>query len=526
MSNEIPNTDHSSSEVTPSLDLESKTEFIATINTTNGNVNLETDLSGEEFVDEEEYTSDSSYDRPSKIKEEARRKQLDYEQALREKLEWDGTYHPGVDKDDLVQSNHGHIVVSQDWFDNDKSLNYRSFLFDPRLRELCHNCGLNNQQQTSPAGYTSRLKIKYLKGGYGLWEAGPEWFIRDEINNDWNGSANSYKAQKFIRENVPEVPLVEMHRFGKKEDKYALTVMSRAKGVLLREIEGQLTREQKYILAKDLTSYMMKWRKLTAPRMQTADGKPLRDFIFRCDNGPCQDVPFDATEWIEKLVPAWRKALFKAKCYRLWDEPRPKGRFPENWIREVDEKMAKIKTILLNEGGLLNEEFVFTHGDLHDENIFVFEETPGIYKISAIIDWEFAGYCPWWVEWYYCQIGLIGGFRELVMSKERSTTLFKILDALSDILDTTRSDGEDLFKHTPNDKNEWYGRPFCKCEPFCTRYRSDEAFAVKHPHEVTFDVTENYPDSWIEFHKMWNHLVQSEGRPNSLTMQYTGGETE
>lgn len=184
-----------------------------------------------------------------------------------------------------------------------------------------------------------------------------------------------------------------MHRFGEKEHKYALTVMSRAKGIEFDKIQKQLTPEQKDILAKDLASYIHKWRKLTAPRMQTADGKPLRDFIFRCDHGPCQDVPFNSIELLEKLIPAWRKALLSLKLSSLGGD-HPKGRSPKSWIREVDEKIAKIKTILLNESGL-NEEFVFTNGDLHGQNIFVFEETPGIYKISAIIDWEFAGYCPW-----------------------------------------------------------------------------------------------------------------------------------
>jgi len=127
--------------------------------------------------------------------------------------------------------------------------------------------------------------------------------------------------------------------------------------------------------------------------MQTADGKPLRDFIFKCNHGPCSDIPFDSIEWLETLIPAWRKALFDEK-YSPAKNP-PKGHFPESWIQEVDEKVAKMKTVLLEEGQLLNKEYVFTHGDLNSGNIFVFEETPGIFKISAIIDWEFAGYCPW-----------------------------------------------------------------------------------------------------------------------------------
>jgi len=126
--------------------------------------------------------------------------------------------------------------------------------------------------------------------------------------------------------------------------------------------------------------------------MQTADGKPLRDYIFKCSHGPCLDVPFDPIEWLETLTPAWRKALFYAKFSPAIDGP--KGYFPESWIREVDEKISRMKTVLLEEGRLLNEEYVFTHGNLNVGNIFVFEEAPGIFKISVIIDWEFAGCCP------------------------------------------------------------------------------------------------------------------------------------
>lgn len=229
-----------------------------------------------------------------------------------------------------------------------------------------------------------------------MWEAGPEWFVRDEINNDWNGPTNDFIATNFIREKVPEVPLVELHRFGKKEDKYALTVMSRAKGVALRSIETQLTPEQEDILSEDLGGYINKWRQLIAPRMQRADGKPLRDFIVRCNHGPCQDIPFNAVEWLETITPALRKSLFRLKHGKVWDfDDLPQGKFPESWVTEVDDELAEIKSLLLNEGGLLDENFVFTHGDLHSDNIFVFEETPGVYKVSAIIDWEFSGYCPW-----------------------------------------------------------------------------------------------------------------------------------
>lgn len=386
------------------------------------NIRGEYGTSNKELETEEEDASDSSSsverETPSEKERRAEKEASEgivyYEQALKKKMQWDSTCeysipilsyrrldlishldHPGVNESDLVQYTDGFRVVSQDWF-NENDSNIASIFHCQPETELCHNCGWTSNHQISPFPYTSRVKVSYLKEHMALWEVGPKWFIRDEINNDWNSPANDYNAQELIRKNLPEVPLVEMYRFGDKDDKYALTVMSRAKGIELSAIVNQLTAKQKEMVIEDLAIYVQKWRKLTSPRMQTADGKPLRDFIFRCDEGPCLDVPFDPIEWLKKLAPAWRKTLFSLKYKYSRRADRPKGRFPESWIREVDEKVAKIKTVLLGEGRLSNEDqYVFTHGDLNKGNIFIVEEKPVIFKISAIIDWEFAGYCPW-----------------------------------------------------------------------------------------------------------------------------------
>jgi len=55
-----------------------------------------------------------------------------------------------------------------------------------------------------------------------------------------------------------------------------------------------------------------------------------------------------------------------------------------------------MKTVLLEEGRLLSgDQFFCTYGDLVEGNIFVIEEEPGIFKVAAVIDWEFASYYPW-----------------------------------------------------------------------------------------------------------------------------------
>ncbi|KAF4625833.1 hypothetical protein G7Y89_g12330 [Cudoniella acicularis] len=493
MSEEIQNASDGVPDKTPSTDVHGETHYNAAesfvINIAgdeHGTSDKEPEAEeGDVSDDSNSVESETTSEKERQAEEKAQEDIVYYAKAFREKMQWDGTYHPGVSESDFVQYTNGIRVVSQDWF-NDDSIIASIFHGRPE-KELCHNCGWTSSHQMSPFGYTSRVKVSYLKEHMALWEVGPKWFIRDEINNDWNSAANDYKTQELIRKNVPGVPLVEIYRFGDKEDKYALTVMSRAKGIELGGIFNKLTPKQKEILAEDLASHVQKWRKLTSPRMQTADGKPLRDFIFRCDEGPCLDVPFGPTEWVN---------------FR-------------NRIREVDEKVARIKTVLLGEGRLSNEDqYVFTHGDLNKGNIFVIEEEPGMFKISAIIDWEFAGYCPWWVECFSDLTGLFYKRMELLFPGYDFETYKKIMDEIFDIRMECILNGRILFKHTPNDTNEWYGRHFCKCEPYCRWYRSDSLFGVKGSREVTFSMDNAYPGADIEFEKMWNSLVQSEDSQN------------
>jgi hypothetical protein len=54
----------------------------------------------------------------------------------------------------------------------------------------------------------------------------------------------------------------------------------------------------------------------------------------------------------------------------------------------VDERYLQLKENFPKSG-----PYLLSHGDLNPTNIFVKDG-----KIEAIIDWEFAGYYPWWYE--------------------------------------------------------------------------------------------------------------------------------
>ncbi|KAF2433990.1 hypothetical protein EJ08DRAFT_558498, partial [Tothia fuscella] len=254
--------------------------------------------------------------------------------------------------------------------------------------ELCYNCGWNTNMLRVARGYTSRLKAVYVRGNYALYEIGPNWLLRDEINTRADGAADDSAAQAHLKAKGLDklLPLVEMQRYGGGPDeKFAFTIMSRARGVQLSEVSRYLTEEQKWSLGSDLARHIKTWRSLTSDRLETGDGKQLRDFPFMCTNlGPCRDVPYEEHEWLRQLTPTFRK----------------------KWTENVDKDIVQLKADLLKDyrppymtsTNPPSSRYVFTHGDLNETNIFVEKDELGKFRISAIIDWEFAGYWPWWAE--------------------------------------------------------------------------------------------------------------------------------
>ena len=82
---------------------------------------------------------------------------------------------------------------------------------------------------------------------------------------------------------------------------------------------------------------------------------------------------------------------------------------------------------------------------------------------------------------------------DLLLPSKDIKTYWTIIHEIQDLLSVIRTHGETLFQNSPNDHNDWYRRPFSKCEPFCSWYRSDDALGQKSSREVTYNVTEIYP---------------------------------
>jgi hypothetical protein len=403
------------------------------------------------------------------------------------------------------------IVDGGGWYPPKKPLRRASWT---NPVELCYNCGWNTTVQAIAHGYSSRLNIIHARGNYAIYEVGPNWLLRDEINTKADGATNDWIAQTHLKDKGVPVPLIEMHRFGGGvDDKFAFTVMSRARGKPLEEVLPDLTDQQKTALGVDLARHIRSWRQLTSDRLEAGDGSQLREFPFMClGPGPCGDVPHEGTAWVEKLTNLFRKTLIGLKSLRAGSRYlRPE------FLPEVDKEVLQIKAFLLEDhrprkpgsndpqGG----QYVFTHGDLNDTNIFVSEDKPGEWTISSIIDWEFGGYWPWWVEGSKAGMSSLRPYMPLdAFFPGYDPKLFRanICDKgpLHDIIEGCFETGRE--EHIPNEKNVWYRRPFCECKPYSQVYWSEQALGIPAQHHT------EYPPTSLDdiFQPGWNELVAKE----------------
>ncbi|KAJ8069017.1 hypothetical protein OCU04_002693 [Sclerotinia nivalis] len=379
--------------------------------------------------------------------------------VITDKLEFNTTYHPGVDTKDLIHDVHGTIISK---LSAPPHLHYGSR--DTFI--LCRNCGLTNHEAAT--GYTSRIKLKYVRFNSAIWElGGPDgpWLLRDELNIPDYHMTKDYTTQKFLREAKSGVPLVEMHRFGGKDEKFNFTMMSRAKGKSVDDLwsDGILCDEQLDDIFLGLEEHFKRVRQFTSPYMQRVDGGELLDcHIGNCNGFGCVKTGRNEEEWLENLTPGMRKGLLYGRWVRNkagLQDPAVRGA----WVKDVDEQIVKLKANFPKGG-----PYVLTHGDLNWSNIFVSNDNAERkWKITAVIDWETAGYFPWWVE--LLSSGLLDK-EEKALSRFCPPTFEKkdwkpMVKAIKDVQKIWESGGSiSVSKHGMDGANHWFGgKEFCEC---------------------------------------------------------------
>lgn len=111
-------------------------------------------------------------------------------------------------------------------------------------------------------------------------------------------------------------------------------------------------------------------------------------------------------------------------------------------------------------------------------------------KIVAIIDWELAGYYPWWAEIFTSYFrGLSGNAHELfnMVWKELNLSIHDngVADSLAPVMDAYQ---RCPVRHTDN-AHFWQRPPFCKCRPYGGMMLKNHIDS-EEKHYVDYDVPE------------------------------------
>ncbi|KAH6672002.1 hypothetical protein B0J14DRAFT_618383 [Halenospora varia] len=248
--------------------------------------------------------------------------------------------------------------------------------------ELCWACGWNTYHELNST-YGPRVKIFHARDNIGLWVIGSQWLVRDQPNDVTLG--NDYMTQQFLRDQpaglTSSIPLIkEMRILSAPTDKIRFTLMSRAQGAPLDLIWPAVNRRQRIDIQRQFANCLIQLRQFTAPVAQKVDGSRLDDvMIARCrrQSPTCKKIGYTKEEWFENIAEELRRGI--SKQYKIKDP------------NTIEEKYQELKDNF-PEG----EPYVLTHADLNLSNIIVKDG-----QIEAIIDWEMAGYYPWWAERWF-----------------------------------------------------------------------------------------------------------------------------
>ena len=244
------------------------------------------------------------------------------------------------------------------------------------------------------------------------------------------------------------IPLVkEMQLLSKPNDTIQFTLMSRAQGVTLLSIWDTIKPEQRGAYVKQLADALVQLRQYTAPVAQKVDGSLLDDTIIGCCGRrhppTCKKIGNTTDKWFKNMGEELRRGLSK--------------------IHKVkDPVIIKQKMLELKRNFPKGEPYVLTHGDLNLSNIIVKDD-----KIEAIIDWEMAGYYPWWVERWISRGDLPGEFHRALWARVCPDMNNDQFDeqVSTRVMPLIRAWRACVIEH-PDSRSKWRRPGFCECKPY------------------------------------------------------------
>ncbi len=326
-------------------------------------------------------------------------------------------------------------------------------------RELCWACGWTGYHQLH-ASYSPRLKIYHVRQNIGLWDLGGQWVLRDEPNDASKG--NDFITQQFLRAQpgltaagTGAIPLVsEMLALSGPDDTVHFTLMRQARGERLDIAWRRLSPAQKAGYVSQVAAVIKALRQFTAPTAQKVDGSLLDDliigFCWPACAPSCTKIGPTANAWIDALAPTLRGGL---SFLHKTNDPAI-----------IDAKLAELRANFPS-----GEPYYLSHADLNLSNIIVKDD-----KITAILDWEMAGYYPWWVERFksfnYCAPA-DEFFEPLWALLEPELSYEKMYRDVFLPVNKVINAWQRCNVGHPGINSRWLRPAFCKCEPWAGEVR-------------------------------------------------------
>jgi hypothetical protein len=198
-----------------------------------------------------------------------------------------------------------------------------------------------------------------------------------------------------------------------------------------------------------IANFIREIRQFTAPTAQKVDGSALDDVLIghclRRHPPTCAKIGHTTEEWFEGIAETLRRGL--SMIHETQDPTTIEAK-----LQELKDNFPK------------SEPYVLTHGDLHTGNIIVKDD-----KIEAIIDWEMAGYYPWWAERFLSIMSSDKGpfdalWAEFDPEMDTDTFCDQVFLPVGDVRDAWR----EAMKETdhPGHEIELLRPGFCKCKPY------------------------------------------------------------
>ena len=185
------------------------------------------------------------------------------------------------------------------------------------------------------------------------------------------GKPSEAKTMEFVRKNAPSIPIPEPYYYWVDEAwQRSFLLMRRVYGQCLDDAWENLTDKQQRQIAAEVAAHVKTLAQFTSPRFESVDGKGLTDYLLLFEHeGHDKSLP----SFVPRIHPVYTAEQLTARVSES-------GKTPPAVVKE----------------------FYLFHDDLGPTNFFLVDPIPDekseLPLLSAIIDWEGAGYYPhWWI---------------------------------------------------------------------------------------------------------------------------------